>query len=46
MGTLHRRAQALAITREFFRTRRVLEIETPVLVNSPVSDVNIGNVHA
>jgi len=46
LGTLRRRAQSLAVTREFFRTRRVLEVETPALVNSPVSDVNIGSVQA
>jgi len=43
---LRRRAQALATTRDFFRKRRVLEVETPALVNSPVSDVNIRSVQA
>ena len=46
LATLRRRAQALATTRDFFRTRRVLEVETPALVNAPVSDVNIGSVRA
>ena len=31
-------------TREFFRARNVLEVETPAMVNAPVSDVNIGSV--
>jgi elongation factor P--(R)-beta-lysine ligase len=43
-GALRRRAEALHATREFFRTRNVLEVETPALVNSPVSDVNIGSL--
>ena len=46
LEALRRRARALAATRDFFRARQVLEVETPVLVNSPVSDVNIGSVHA
>ncbi len=41
---LRRRADALAATREFFRARAVLEVETPALVNSPVSDVNLVSV--
>lgn len=44
LAALRRRAQALAATREFFRTRNVLEVETPALINAPVSDVNIGSV--
>jgi len=44
LAALHRRAQGLATTREFFRARNVLEVETPALVNAPVSDVNIGSV--
>jgi elongation factor P--(R)-beta-lysine ligase len=44
LATLRRRAAALATTREFFRQRNVLEVETPAMVNSPVSDVNIGSV--
>jgi lysyl-tRNA synthetase class 2 len=40
---LQRRAAALATTREFFRVRGVLEVDTPALVNAPVSDVNIGS---
>ena len=43
-GALGRRAQALRATREFFFARQVLEVETPALVNSPVSDVNLGSV--
>ncbi|HET7811339.1 MAG TPA: EF-P lysine aminoacylase EpmA [Steroidobacteraceae bacterium] len=44
LAALHRRAQALATTREFFRARNVLEVETPALINAPVSDVNIGSI--
>jgi elongation factor P--(R)-beta-lysine ligase len=44
LQTLQRRAECLAWTREFFRARSVLEVETPALVNAPVSDVNLGNV--
>jgi elongation factor P--(R)-beta-lysine ligase len=44
LASLRRRAQALATAREFFRTRNVLEVETPAMINSPVSDVNIGSV--
>jgi elongation factor P--(R)-beta-lysine ligase len=44
LAALRRRAAALHATREFFRARNVLEVETPALVNAPVSDVNLGNV--
>jgi len=44
LTALRRRAEALQATREFFRARNVLEVETPALVNSPVSDVNIGSL--
>ena len=44
LTALRRRADALATTREFFRARKVLEVETPALVNAPVSDVNLGSV--
>jgi lysyl-tRNA synthetase class 2 len=44
LGSLRRRAAALAVTREFFRTRNVLEVETPALVNAPVSDVNLASM--
>jgi lysyl-tRNA synthetase class 2 len=40
---LRRRAAALQFTREFFRERGVLEVETPALVNTPVTDVNLGS---
>jgi lysyl-tRNA synthetase class 2 len=46
LAALRRRAAALHATREFFRARNVLEVETPVMVNAPVSDVNIGSVKA
>lgn len=44
LQTLRARAAALAATREFFRARAVLEVETPALVNAPVSDVNLENL--
>ena len=44
IGVLRQRAAALALTREFFRERNVLEVETPAMINAPVSDVNIGSV--
>jgi lysyl-tRNA synthetase class 2 len=44
LATLRQRAGALAKSREFFRVRGVLEVETPALVNAPVSDVNLGSV--
>jgi len=44
VATLRRRAAALRATREFFQARGVLEVETPIMVNAPVSDVNIGSV--
>ncbi len=46
LATLRRRAAALQTTREFFQARGVLEVETPIMVNAPVSDVNIGSVKA
>lgn len=39
--TLALRAQALARTREFFAARNVMEVDTPVVVNAPVTDVHI-----
>jgi lysyl-tRNA synthetase class 2 len=42
-ASLRRRAQALRIAREFFFARDVLEVETPALVNSPVSDLNLSS---
>jgi lysyl-tRNA synthetase class 2 len=44
VATLRRRAAALTATRDFFQARAVLEVETPIMVNAPVSDVNIGSV--
>src|SRR5207302_7835869 len=38
---LERRAALLACTREFFAARGVLEVDTPLVVNAPVSDVHI-----
>ncbi len=43
-GALRRRAAALRQAREFFHARGVLEVETPAMVNAPVSDVNLGSV--
>jgi lysyl-tRNA synthetase class 2 len=43
-AALRQRAQALRTTREFFESRGVLEVETPAMVNAPVSDVNLGSV--
>ena len=43
-AALRLRAQALRAAREFFFTRNVLEVETPAMVNTPVSDVNLGSV--
>lgn len=40
-AVLTKRAALLARTREFFAAREVLEVDTPLLVNSPVSDVHI-----
>jgi len=45
-GALRQRAQALRTAREFFFARQVLEVETPAMVNAPVSDVNLGSVRA
>jgi elongation factor P--(R)-beta-lysine ligase len=39
--TLQLRAALLARTRGFFATRGVLEVDTPIVVNSPVTDVHI-----
>jgi lysyl-tRNA synthetase class 2 len=43
-GALRQRAQALRKTRDFFQARGVLEVETPAMINAPVSDVNLGSV--
>jgi lysyl-tRNA synthetase class 2 len=40
-SVLEQRAQALARVREFFAKRSVLEVDTPVVVNAPVTDVHI-----
>ena len=41
---LAKRARLLAATREFFAQRAVLEVETPLLVNAGVTDVNLRPV--
>jgi elongation factor P--(R)-beta-lysine ligase len=38
---LEQRARLLARTRRFFADRNVLEVDTPTVVNSPVTDVHI-----
>ncbi len=38
---LERRASALAQVRAFFASRGVMEVDTPVVVNAPVTDVHI-----
>ena len=43
-AALRLRAQALRSAREFFHARNVLEVETPAMINAPVSDVNLGSV--
>jgi elongation factor P--(R)-beta-lysine ligase len=43
-AAIRQRAEALRTTREFFAARKVLEVETPALVNAPVSDVNLGSM--
>jgi elongation factor P--(R)-beta-lysine ligase len=40
---LRARAALLARTREFFAARAVLEVDTPLMVNAPVSDVHIAS---
>ena len=41
---LKARAAALARVREFFAARGVMEVETPLLVNAPVSDVHLHSL--
>jgi lysyl-tRNA synthetase class 2 len=43
LEALRERAALLARAREFFAARSVLEVDTPLLVNSPVSDVHIAS---
>lgn len=42
-ATLERRAALLARTRRFFADRGVLEVDTPMVVNTPVSDVHLAS---
>lgn len=44
--SLVRRSALLAATRDFFASRSVLEVETPLLVNAGVTDVNLRPVSA
>jgi lysyl-tRNA synthetase class 2 len=43
LPALRRRAETLRRARDFFFQRGVLEVETPALVNTPVTDVNLGS---
>jgi len=43
LEALRARAALLARAREFFAARSVLEVDTPLVVNSPVSDVHIAS---
>ena len=43
LAALRERAALLARAREFFAARSVLEVDTALLVNSPVSDVHIAS---
>ena len=45
-ATARRRAQMLSAARNFFAARDVLEVETPTLGHSAVSDPHIDSVHA
>ncbi len=38
---LERRAELLALARRFFADRGVLEVDTPLVINAPVTDVHI-----
>ena len=40
-AALERRAAMLAATRRFFAERKVLEVDTPIMVNAPVTDVHL-----
>jgi lysyl-tRNA synthetase class 2 len=40
-AALERRAAMLAAARQFFAERKVLEVDTPIMVNAPVTDVHI-----
>lgn len=44
LNNLRRRAQLLADIRAFFAARQVLEVDTPVLSNVGVTDVNLTNI--
>lgn len=41
---MRQRAGALAVARQFFSDRDVLEVETPLIVRDPVSDPQLSNV--
>ena len=41
LPTLRLRAELLAVARQFFADRRVLEVDTPALVRHAVTELNI-----
>ena len=43
-GVLERRARMLRLAREFFAARSIIEVETPTLTNSGVSDPHIASL--
>ena len=44
--TLQRRARMLAHARRFFADRQVIEVDTPLVVNAPVTDVHIHSAQS
>jgi lysyl-tRNA synthetase class 2 len=46
LDTLAQRARLLGATRDFFRQRGLLEVETPALVAHAVSDPHLANIPA
>ena len=46
LAMLHSRAELLAILRQFFFQRSVMEVDVPVLARSSVTDINIKSIFA
>ena len=44
LDILRKRAELLAQLREFFAEKNILEVETPVLANAPVTDLHIQSL--